>query len=115
MLSLKTVSLFNGSLVNGSSKFTLSWFTLASSDDDIKSINFIYVEFVVLNLLIKGFLIDDDIISINQMFLEFMTEYSLNWVTFVSFSDSLGNRSDLIILLSRTEISKGSLESIPGS
>jgi len=99
VFGFQVVSFLNGSLIDSSTEFTLFGFSFSGTDDNVKGVDFVDVELVLLNFLVIGFFVDNDVVAINKVFLKLMAQNSLNWIAAETFSSGEDQRGDFIIFL----------------
>lgn len=74
----------------------LLWLSFTTGNDDVQSVDFVDLEFVILDSLVKGGLVDDAVVAVKKMLLEFVGEDTFNWVAFVALGDFANDFSNLI-------------------
>lgn len=115
VLGLKSIGLFNSSLVDGCSQFAGFWFSLASADNDVEGENVVDVEFVLIGLLVEGLLVDDDVVAVNKELLKVVREDSFNWVAFKAFDGFSDKSGNVVVFISWLQTIESNLEGLVGS
>jgi len=105
MVSFEGIVPLEGTFIDCATQIALFGLAFTSRHDDIKSINFIDLEFMIVDLLIEGFLVDNSLVAVNQMFLQLVRQNTLQGGDFVGFGDFLNGFGGCIINVARFKLS----------
>lgn len=111
VLGLKSVGLFDGSLVDGGSQFTSFGLSLSGADDNVEGEHVVDVELVLISLLVEGLLVDDDVIPVNQKLLQVVRQNTLHWVAFIAFDGLSDKAGNVVVFISGFQTIESHLQS----
>lgn len=89
--------------------------SLSSGNDNIQCVDLVDLEFVIIDLLIEGFLVDDAVVSVDQMLFQFVGKHTFEGIHFVGFSDLLDSLGNGVVDVSGLELSQSGLDRLVSS
>jgi hypothetical protein len=112
LLDLEVVGPVEGSLEDGASQLALLGLALSAAHEDIKGEDVVNSELLLIDLLLKGLLVDDDLVAVNQVLLELVGKYALERSNLVGIADLLDDLGDFIVEVAGLEQAQSSLSSL---